>query len=67
MQGKKDIITVHGQSGSRSAETFPAESGVLHLKAISNGRYLINGFRNKDPGKACFPDIPSEDQASKKC
>ncbi len=30
---------------------------VRIMEAVSDGKYLINGFRNKDIAKAIFPDM----------
>lgn len=32
---------------------------VLIMEAVCNGKYLINGFRNKDIGPLIFSDIRS--------
>ncbi len=36
------------------------------MEAVSDGRYLINGFRNKDIGKVIFPDMKDAKKRSAK-
>ena len=36
------------------------------METISDGRYLINGFRNKDIGKAIFPNMQDAKKRSSK-
>lgn len=41
--------------------------GVLRImEAVSDGRYLIGGFRNKDIGKVIFPDMKDAKKRSSK-
>lgn len=34
------------------------------MEAVSDGRYLVNGFRNKDVGKTIFPDMQDTEKRS---
>lgn len=36
------------------------------MEAVSDGRHLINGFRNKDIGKVIFPDMKDAKKRSSK-
>ena len=36
------------------------------MEAVSDGRYLIGGFRNRDIGKAIFPDMEDAKKRSSK-
>ena len=39
---------------------------VLIMETICDGRYFVNGFRNKDIGKTIFPEIKDHKKLSSK-